>query len=137
MKKTLFIAMLAIRALVFMTGCTNEEAKNEKEPFVKGIEVEEIEVEDILIEEILTEEQLVENAPAEIWQTRWYVAVRLQQENGVEYTRDVILDGEPDTVHDDETGIWIVYKDGHRVVLRFGIDEILGCKVWSREVRAD
>lgn len=136
MKKMLFIAIMAIRALVFMTGCTNEE-ETKQEPFIKGIEVEQIEVEDILIEEILTEEQLVENAPEEIWETYWYVEVRLQEENGVEYTRDVILDGEPETVHDDETGIWIVYKDGHRVVLRFGIDTILGCKVWSREVRAD
>lgn len=137
MKKALFIAVMAIRALVFMTGCTNETEKKDDEPFVKGIEVEQIKVEDILIEDVLTEEHLVEEAPAEIWQTRWYVAVRLQQDNGVEYVRDVILDGEPETVHDDETGIWIVYKDGHRVVLRFGIDTILGCKVWSTEVRAD
>ena len=138
MKKMLFIAVMAIRVLVFMTGCTNETEKNETEPFVKGIEVEQIEVEDILIEEVLTEEQLVENAPAEIWQTRWYVAVCLKDENDNIYYRDVILEhGEPETVRDDEEGIWVVYKDGYKEVLKFGLDSIIGCKVWSTEVRAD
>ena len=138
MKKTFIIAMLAIRALVFMTGCTNETEKKESEPFVKGIEVEEIEVEDILIEEILTEEQLVENAPAGMYRTQWYLAVCLKdKETGGIYDRDVILDEEPEEVRNDGEQVWITYKSGQKEVFQFSGYSILGCQTWNQMVRAD
>lgn len=120
--------MMVLVVILLLVGCGNRTENRETEPFIKGIETEEILVEEILVEEVIVEET-IEEKPVYYW----YLAIRLESEDGGSYYRDIILDGEPEEVIEEEYTVKVTYVDGKKVSMGFAGDRIGGTKVYFVE----